>query len=236
MLYSAHRGAAHEDKNNRSLQYSISTLHVVIPQVALADGENHLGDASFEPRLLPDQDGWILFDESMFSTDEARSGSQSMFNWGFSRSVPYPPYFVGTVSGSFQEFPAAPGSRWRLTGFGAAPTALRGAPAFGIVQVSFFDALGKDLGTVETAGNKTPLAKTSNKVNSQTPAGKWIFLDTGIATAPAGTATVQAFTLYVDFSGSDTSQGVNFDDLSLCALEDGDDDGSQCKPFMEADS
>ncbi len=214
----------------------ITTLLIATPPVALANDNNPLRDASFELRLPPDQGGWILFDESMFSTDKARSGSQSMFNWGFSRSVPYPPYFVGTVSGSFQEFTAAPGSRWRLTGFGAANTALRGAPAFGIVQVSFFDALGKDLGTAETAGNKTPLAKTSNKVTSQTPAGEWIFLDTGIATAPAGTATVQAFTLYVDFSGSDTSQGVYFDDLSLCALEDGNDDGSQCKAIIKADS
>jgi len=139
------------------------TLLVVITQEAFADGENHLRDASFELRLPPDQGGWILFDESMFSTDEVRSGTQSMFNWGFSRSVPYPPYFVGTVSGSLQEFKAAPGSQWRLTGYGAAPIALRGTPAFGIVQVSLFDALGNDSGTVETAGNNTPLPRLRTK-------------------------------------------------------------------------
>lgn len=206
----------------------LCTLFVSAPPNVLANSDNLLRDANFELLLPPDKGGWILFDESMFSTDEARSGSQSMFNWGFSRSVLYPPYFVGTVSGSFQEFPAVPGSRWRLTGYGVTPTELQGTPAFGIVQVSFFDARGKDLGTVETASSKTPLAKTSNKVTGQTPVGEWIFLDTGIATAPAGTATVQAFTLYVDYSGSDTSQGVYFDDLSLCALEQGDDDISDC--------
>jgi hypothetical protein len=206
----------------------LCALLVSVPRAVVANDENPLKDASFELKLSPDQGGWILFDESMFSSDEAHSGEQSMFNWGFSRSVPYPPYFVGTVSGSFQEFSASPDSRWRLTGYGATSTGLRGTPAFGIVQLSFFDALGKDLGTVETAGSSTPLAKTSNKVNSKTPAGEWILLDTGIATAPAGTATVQAFTLYVDFSGSDTSQGVHFDDLSLCALE-GDNDDSKCK-------
>jgi hypothetical protein len=110
-----------------------------------------------------------------------------------------------------------------LTGFGVAPTALKGTPAFGIVQVSFFDAEGNDLGTVETAGSKTSRAKTSNEVNNQTPAGEWVFLDTGIATAPADTATVQAFTLYVDFSGADIAQGVYFDDLSLCAVTVDDD-------------
>jgi hypothetical protein len=187
-----------------------------------------LKDASFELQLAPDQGGWRLFDNSTFSSDEARSGDQSMFNWGFSRTVAYPPFFIGSASGSYQEFPASPGSRWRLTGYGLAPVGLEGTPAFGIVQVSFFDARGKDLGTVETADRNTPRAKTSNEVNSQTLVGKWTFLDTGIATAPQGTTTVQAFTLYVDYSGSNTTQGVYFDDLSLCALEGDDDDQAVC--------
>jgi len=208
----------------------LGTLLVSAPRAALADDHtNPLKDASFELQLAPEQGGWILFEQSLFSPDEARSGRQSMFNGGFSRTVAYHPFFVGTVSGSYQEFPAGPGSRWRLTGFGAAPTALQGTPAFGIVQVSFFDADGNDLGTVQTADSKTARAKTSNEVNSQTPVGEWVFLDTDIATAPAGTVTIQAFTLYVDFSGSDTAQGVYFDDLSLCALED--DAESACKEF-----
>ena len=216
----------------------LGTLLVSAPQATRANDDNPLRDAGFELQLATDQGGWNLFDNSSFSTDEARSGGQSMFNWGFSRTVAYPPYFIGTASGSYQEFPAGPGSRWRLTGFGVTPTTLEGAPAFGIVQVSFFDALGNDLGTVETSGSNTPRAKTSNEVNNLTPAGEWTFLDTGIATAPADTAIVQAFTLYVDFSGSNTSQGVYFDDLSLCALDDDEDDEVACKDFendMEED-
>ncbi len=207
----------------------LGTLVAPIPQVALADdGTNPIKDASFELELAPDKGGWILFKDSMFTSDKARSGSQSMFNWGFSRTVPFPPFLVGAVSGSYQEFSADPGSRWRLTGFGMTPTVLKGTPAFGIVQLSFFDARGKDLGTVETAGNNTTRAKTSNEINSQTPAGEWVFLDTGIATAPAGTAIVQAFTLYVDYSDSDISQGVYFDDVSLCALDNRGDAASAC--------
>jgi len=199
-------------------------LLVSSPQAARADdGTKPLKDAGFEMQLAPDDGGWILFEQSVFSPDEARSGGQSMFNGGMSRTVAYHPFFVGTVSGSFQEFPAEPGSRWRLTGFGAASTSLQGTPAFGIVQVSFFDADGNDVGTVETAGSKTSRAKTSNEVNNQTPAGEWTFLDTGIATAPESTTTVQAFTLYVDYSGADIAQGVYFDDLSLCAVQEDDD-------------
>ncbi len=202
----------------------LGTLLVSTSHVTLADDTGFLKDASFEQQLSPDDGGWILFDESTYSGDHARTGSWSMLNAGLSRTVAYPPYFVGTVSGSYQEFPAQPGSRWKLTGYGMAPIALEGAPAFGIVQVSFFDADGEDLGTIETVDSDTALAKTSNEVNSQTPAGEWTYLDTGIATAPAGTATVQAFTLFVDFSGSDTSQGVYFDDLRLCTPEDDESD------------
>lgn len=192
---------------------------LLCPLLALSAGENLLADAGFEAAKSTGS-AWTLFDESRLSDKAARSGEQSMFNWGFSRTVPYPPYFLGTVSGAFQERAASPGSRWQLTGYGSAPTALKGTPAFGIVQISFFDAEGNDLGTVETAGGGGPLAKISNEVNSTTPAGDWVFLDTGVATAPDGTASVQAFTLFVDYSGSNISQGVHFDDLTLVEIDD----------------
>jgi hypothetical protein len=189
------------------------------PGAARADDGGLLKDASFELKLPKKEGGWDLFEISLFSKNQARSGSQSMFNGGFSRTVAYHPYFIGNASGAFQEFPATPGSGWRLTGYGLTPTVLEGTPAFGILQLSFFDADGDDLGTVQTADSDTK-AKTSNEVNNQSAVGEWIFLDTGIATAPEGTATVQAFTIYIDFSGKSITQGVYFDDLSLCAVDD----------------
>ena len=191
-----------------------------LSQAAPGADDSYLKDASFELQLPAAQGGWNLFDQSRFSSKVARSGSMSLFHWGFSRTVTTPPFLAGSVSGSYQEFAAAPGSRWRLTGYGQTPTILEGKPAFGIVQLSFFDSRGNDLGTVETGDSKTQKAKISNQINSQTPAGEWILLDSGVATAPDNAATVQAFTLYVDYSGSNTSQGVYFDDLTLCALEE----------------
>ena len=120
------------------------------------------------------------------------------------------------------------GSRWRLTGYGLTPETLEGTNAFGVLQVSFFDADGKDLGTVETVGGTTK-AKTSSQLNRSSAVGTWIPLDTGVATAPDGTATIQVFTLFVDFSGSDRTQGVYFDDLSLCELNE-DDEAGRCDP------
>ncbi len=185
-----------------------------------ADHDNTLQDPGFENRTSASESGWRPFENSVFSDEHARTGSWSMYNGGLSRTVAYQPFFVGSVSGSYQEFPATPGSRWQLTGYGFAPEGLQGAPAFGIVQVSFFDADGNDLGTVETAGSDGAKAKVSNEVNAQSPANEWVFLDTGIATAPSGTVAVHAFTLYVDYSGSGLAQGVFFDDLNLAALAD----------------
>ena len=207
-------------KNNKILPTALLALFASAPLAVTADEHNPIVDPSFEDRTQPDDGGWTLFDESVISTAFARTGSQSMYNGGLSQTTTYPPYFVGMVSGSFQEFPAEAGSKWRMVGYGMAPTELSGTPAFGILQISFFDAEGRDIGTVETAGSATAKAKTSNEVNNQTPEGEWTFLDTGVATAPSGAASVQVFTLYVDYSGTNKSQGVFFDDLTLCEVED----------------
>ena len=204
------------------------SLIIFTPPAVFAGGDNLLKDPGFESQLTGGQGGWGLFDGSHFSTEQARSGNRSVFNWGYSRPVPSPPFLLGMASGSYQEFSANPGSRWRLTGYGITTTALTKAPAFGVAQVSFFDAEGNDLGTVETADNKNVRAMTSNQVNSQSPVGEWVFLDTGVVTAPANAAKIQAFTLFVDYSGSETTQGVYFDDLKLCSLDAGDD-GSDCQ-------
>lgn len=165
--------------------------------------QNILIDPGFELQTPPSAGGWISFG-GFFSTEYAHTGEWSMFDVG---------YF--SVPGTYEQFPAAPGSQWRMTGYGLTPSPLLGNPAFGLIQVTFFDIFGNNLGTVETAGTGTP-AKTSNLVDGSATPGEWIFLDTGIATAPAGTAYIQAFTIYVDFSGY--VQGVYFDDLNLRVL------------------
>lgn len=198
------------------------------PSQALGENSDRLKDAGFELQTAADEGGWKLFEISLFSKNHARSGSQSMFNGGFSRTVPFQATFVGNASGAYQEFPAKAGSRWRLTGYALTPETLEGATAFGVLQISFFDANGKDLGTVETAGGATK-AKTSSQVNRLSSVNEWIFLDTGVATAPEGTATIQVFTLFVDFSGSSRTQGVYFDDLGLCELNESSAPG-RCDP------
>ncbi len=203
------------------------SVFAALPTLAHASDGNLLKDAGFEEKLPGGQGGWTIWDRGEISADQARSGQHSMFNWGFSRTVLTPPYLVGTAHGSYQQVAAAPGSRWRMTGYALTPSAVRGT-ALGIIQVSFFDAEGNDLGTEETLKVKGPKAKGSNQVNSKSPVGEWIFLDTGVATAPANTAAIHAFTIFVDYSGSEVAQGVYFDDLKLCSLAEGDD-GADCR-------
>lgn len=203
---------------SKALSIAVIAGFVSTPMPTNADEHATLVDASFELRTPSRDGGWTLFDESAISSAHAHSGDRAMYNAGYSQTTTYPPYFVGMASGSFQQFPADAGSQWRLTGYGMTPVRLDGTPAFGILQITFFDADGNDIGTLETSESSTAKAKTSNEVNNQTPAGEWTFLDTGLATAPDGTASVQAFTLYVDYSGTNKSQGVFFDDLSLCEV------------------
>lgn len=165
---------------------------------------NLLVDPGYEMQTPPEEGGWIPFGVTWWSSDYAHSG-----NWSIVHAAWY------DVPGAYQGFPAAPGSKWQMTGYGMAPIPLSGEPAFGVIQVSFFDIYGNDLGTVETSGTATP-AKISNPVNSGTPPGEWVFLDTGVATAPEGAAFICAYTLYVDFTG--LWQGVCFDDVDLEVL------------------
>jgi hypothetical protein len=162
-----------------------------------SQAQNLLADPGFET-----QTGWTLFNGASYSQAFAHSGTWSMLD-----------ATVNNVPGSFEQFAASPGMRFDLTGYALTPTPLLGSPAFGILQVTYFDSANNNLGTVETSpGN----AKTSAQLNGGSTPGVWTFLDTGIATAPANTASIEAFTLYVDFSGN--NQGVYFDDLSLVAV------------------
>src|ERR1700722_8770538 len=162
-----------------------------------SSAQNILIDPGFENQTPPSDGGWVFFTGgTVFSTAYAETGNWSLFDSAFYN-----------VAGSFEQFAAAPGSQWEMTGYGLTPAPLLGSPAFGLIQISFFDIFGNNLGTVATSpGN----AQTSSQVNGAATPGQWLFLDTGIATAPAGTAFIQAFTIYVDFSGFD--QGVYFED------------------------
>jgi hypothetical protein len=194
---------------NRKVLSAVLVAAALVAVPSTVHAWNVLVDPRFERQTPPDQGGWILFGGA-FSTDQARSGHWSMLD-----------RFCGVYGGlgSYEQFPAAPGSRWRLTGYGLVPASIVGDPGaiFGIIQVTFFDASGNDLGTLETVGAPFP-AKTSAHLDAMTFPLQWQFLDTDAVTAPAGAAFVQAFTLWIDFTGRGECQGASFDDLRLDVL------------------
>jgi hypothetical protein len=142
--------------------------------------------------------GWDAFGAAAFSMSFAHSGSRSMALIG--RNV---------VSGAFQELPASPGEVYTLTGFGLVPQALTAGNSFGGIQITFFNSVGTNLGTVETSpGN----ARGDFSMTPSSPTNVWIPLSV-TATAPATTVAIQAFAIYIDFTGA--TQGIYADDLAL---------------------
>jgi hypothetical protein len=115
------------------------------------------------------------------------------------------------VPGSFQILSAAAGNAYDFTGFGLTPTTPGTGNTFGALQITFFsgaNGTGSNLGTVGTSpGN----AQVSNEITASSPTGQWIALDTGTAIAPAGSQSMEVFTIAVDQNPAN----VYFDDLSL---------------------
>ncbi|HXI84276.1 MAG TPA: PEP-CTERM sorting domain-containing protein [Verrucomicrobiae bacterium] len=146
--------------------------------------------------------GWTFFNGGVFSTDFAHSGTNAnKLAGGGGYSVP----------GAYQTFPASAGQQYTMTAFGLEPTVPAvNANTWGALQITFWsgpNGTGSNLGTTDTSpGN----AKVGNKVDSSSTAGVWIPLSV-TATAPAGTASIQAFDLVLDA----TAQTTYFDDQTL---------------------
>ncbi|HEX4266117.1 MAG TPA: PEP-CTERM sorting domain-containing protein [Verrucomicrobiae bacterium] len=165
-----------------------------------AQAQGLLTDAGFESGGV--STAWGTFNGAAFSQTFAHTGTWSMEDNGHGGFG---------VPGSFEIFAASAGSAYDLTGFGFTPTAPGTGTTFGALQITFFsgaNGTGSNLGTVETsAGN----AKVSNQINTGSATGVWTALDTGIATAPVGTQSMEIFTIVVDQNPAD----VYFDDLTL---------------------
>ena len=160
--------------------------------------ENATSAPNPNPTSLP---GWSFFNGASFSTAFAHSGTNSLGDVGGGGFQ---------VPGDYQQFAASAGQQYTMTGFALTPAAIAAGANFGQLQITFFggpNGTGANLGTVETSpGN----AKASAQVNNLSPVGVWIPLNV-TATAPAGTASMQAFTIVIDQNAT----AVYFDDLTL---------------------
>jgi PEP-CTERM motif len=182
---------------------------VIVTALALtaltAQGQNLLSDPNFASgTVVPSgMGGWATFNGAQFST--AFTFGPTTFSMEDSGGGGF------SVPGSFQYVAAQPGVSYLLTGYAYIPTALPGGTSEGFLQITFVDSTTtQNLGTVQTSpGN----ALVSNVVNSSSPTGTWIQLSE-VATAPAGTAYAEPFTLVLDQNPTT----VYFDDLSLTVV------------------
>lgn len=152
---------------------------VSLTESAAVTSANSLTNPSFNPGLT----GWTGFGNALAEGRTAfahtRGGSAKMF----STFVPDSP------SGLFQSVPAAGGQQWEMSAW-ALTTCLESPindtnDNFVTAKLVFRDALAAEIGSNETV-----------LLNAASPAGTWKQSAVS-ATAPVGTATVEAFILFI---------------------------------------
>ena len=145
--------------------------------------------------------GWAFFNGATFSQTVAHSGTWSIADVGAGGY---------TVPGAYQQFAAAAGQQFTMTGFGLTTAAL--TTGYGDLQITYWsgpNGTGSNLGTVETSpGNAYPSAQ----INSGTPVNTWTALSV-TATAPVGTQSIDAYAITIDA----TAAPIYFDDMTLTA-------------------
>src|ERR1017187_2661834 len=187
-----------------------------------ASAQNLLIDPSMELNTAPASGGWNLggaIRSTAFSRTPATppAGGHSWRLGTGTNAVNIA--YQGPLNPSLTNITA--GSQFDLTAYGLVTNTINSG--FAGVQASFFSASGVNLGTVETSpGN----AIFSNKIDSNNVVIStgvvgnqfWIPLDTGVFTAPAGTAYMDVYAISVNLLEQGGSAGVWIDDLSLVAV------------------
>ncbi|MEZ5065985.1 MAG: FlgD immunoglobulin-like domain containing protein [bacterium] len=155
-------------------------------QAAPAPGLNLLANPSFDASLA----GWTVFGNAFY---EGRGNTLPQF--AFARRTPpgaakmYSTFVVGSDSGMYQSFAAAPGSEWRfqvysLTSCGEDP--IDGtSDSYANAKIAFLDGGGTEIGSAEDI-----------IVDATSRQGTWT-KHTVVARAPAGTATVRPYLLFI---------------------------------------
>ncbi|HYW68888.1 MAG TPA: FlgD immunoglobulin-like domain containing protein [bacterium] len=160
----------------------------------------------YEPNVLAnpsfdfDLSGWTAFGNAYFD------GRGWAYRTATGAAKLYGTFSPGFDSGMFQQFPATPGSIWKLDSWSMTTcresAMLPGNTNVLVASLLFKDASGAELGTAEEV-----------IVDESTTPGPWV-KHTLMATAPAGTDSVAAYFLYVQTDSLD--QGAAWiDDVSL---------------------
>jgi len=150
--------------------------------------------------------GWAVFNGAGYANAAAETGSWGLQSaqapgqaWNFAASY----QIVGGVIA---------GQKYTLTADFMTPTGITEAPGAyipAVIQLTYFNAAGTDLGTVETGGSGA-------KAIQYTPTGTW---QTGTvsATAPAGAVFVAPYLAFME-NGSQTGTDILYYDNATLTL------------------
>ena len=148
---------------------------------AAASGTNLLLNPSFELGAGAMASNWVAFGD-VYRTESNTTDTTTALDgaWSLKMFGPFNPTLA--ESGAYQNIPASPGQTWGFSGFGLnwSGDAMTNTTAYGMAQLLFLDA-----------GNNILQTNQSQHYDSNTPWDEWQYFQI-TATAPAGTATVQA--------------------------------------------
>jgi hypothetical protein len=152
--------------------------------------------------------GWAVFNGATFSTAHPESGNWGMqeiqnANQAWNFQAPY--QVIGGVSA---------GEQFTLTADYMTPTGISQTTAFNpvFIQLTFFNAAGTDIGTVETGGNGA-------KANTYTPAALNTWFNVSVtATAPANAAYVAPYLAFMENGSQTAPDALYWDNASLVSV------------------
>ena len=197
----------------RILLYGEVSALVCLISAFSASAANLLIDQSFELNTAGSAGGWNIVNTAVRSTGAwdppPATGGHSI---RLPANLSTPLCFQGPLNLALTNITA--GMQFDLTAFGMITNAI--TSGFAGIQIAFFDSTGTGIGP----------AFFSNKIDSNTaPAlisspsslptgGTWIPLDTGVVTAPTGTAYMDVYGISVNVVGGSTWE----DNFSLVAV------------------
>jgi len=150
---------------------------------------------------------WTQFGGAVLSS--TNNTSLTIHSGQYSLDAPHPasaPPPVGV--GAYQDVSASAGSNWRLTGYWFAWQNARpvGPDRFAVAQLAFLDSTNGVLQLYESP-------HYGISVDGPLPINTWVFFQVNATNAPAGTAKVRTYVMYV--GDSNDSGDFYFDDLTL---------------------
>jgi hypothetical protein len=150
---------------------------------------------------------WTEFNGGVLVSTNATFAVVHSGLYSMSATTPNLPGVQG--GGAYQDVAASPGSNYRLTGylFDWENSKMEGPDRYAVAQLVFLDNTGGTGNVLQV--NSSPAYGNG----AQLPENTWVFFQVDATNAPANTAKVRTYVMYI--GGTNDSGNVYYDDLTL---------------------